>query len=150
MGLLLAFGCWAAARVKRTTEGGRVALPQADTVAAMASVLILGIDPHAVPGMDGVVMRRALDAELARFDADGLDSEMALVGLDGSDEIVLTKALSERQWDVVVVGGGIRKPEPLHGLFEMVVNLIRRHGSQAAIAFNTSGGDSLEAAPRWL
>lgn len=32
----------------------------------------------------------------------------------------------------------------------MTVNLIRRHAPRAAIAFNTSGGDSVEAARRWL
>ena len=33
---------------------------------------------------------------------------------------------------------------------EQVVNLVRRHAPGAAIAFNTSGGDSVEAAERWL
>lgn len=42
--------------------------------------------------------------------------------------------------------GGIRKSEPLLGFFEQVVNLIRRHAPDAAIAFNSSGGDSIEAA----
>ncbi|GAA4975048.1 hypothetical protein GCM10023205_47300 [Yinghuangia aomiensis] len=49
-----------------------------------------------------------------------------------------------------MVGGGVRKTEPLLPLFERIVNLIRRHAPQAAIAFNTSGGDSVEAAQRWL
>lgn len=35
-------------------------------------------------------------------------------------------------------------------MFEKVVNLIRQHAPQAAIAFNTSPGDSAEAALRWL
>ncbi|WP_411122821.1 hypothetical protein [Streptomyces sp. x-19] len=48
------------------------------------------------------------------------------------------------------VGGGIRKTEQLLPLFEQIVNLIRRHAPQAAIAFNTGGGDSFEAAQRWL
>jgi hypothetical protein len=58
--------------------------------------------------------------------------------------------LTARAWDVVVVGGGIRKPEQLLPFFEQVVNLIRRHAPDAAIAFNSSGGDSVEAALRWL
>jgi hypothetical protein len=57
----------------------------------MSSALIIGFDPHAVPGMNGDAMRAVLDQELAR-----------------------------------------------------------RHAPQAAIAFNTSGGDSVEAAQRWL
>ncbi|SDN56966.1 hypothetical protein SAMN04487981_105470 [Streptomyces sp. cf386] len=57
---------------------------------------------------------------------------------------------TERPWDVVVVGGGIRKTEQLLPLFERIVNLTHRHAPQAAIAFNTSGGGSVEAAQRWL
>jgi hypothetical protein len=49
-----------------------------------------------------------------------------------------------------VVGGGIRKPEPLLEFFEAVVNLIRVHLPDAAIAFNADGGSSLEAAIRVL
>lgn len=116
----------------------------------MASVLVVGIDPYAVPGMDGAAIRAGLDAELARFAAHGIDAGMTLVALDETTEPTLVAALSERPWDVVVIGGGIRKPEPLLELFEAVVNLVRRTAPQAAIAFNTSGGDSVEAAQRWL
>ncbi len=41
-------------------------------------------------------------------------------------------------------------PEPLLSRFEQVVKLIRRHVPKAAIAFNTSGGDRVESAKRWL
>ncbi|MEU6968961.1 hypothetical protein AB0A71_14700 [Kitasatospora aureofaciens] len=116
----------------------------------MPSVLVLGIDPHAVPGMDGAVIRAALDQELARFGEHAIDASMALIALDESAESTMITALSEREWDVVVIGGGIRKPEPLLPLFEQVVNLVRRHAPKASIAFNTSGGDSVEAAKRWL
>jgi nucleotide-binding universal stress UspA family protein len=116
----------------------------------MPSVLVLGIDPHAVPGMDGDAMRAALDQELARFGEHAIDAAMTLIALGESAEAVIVAALTERDWDAVVVGGGIRKPEPLLVLFEQVVNLVRRHAPQAAIAFNTSGGDSVEAARRWL
>ena len=119
-------------------------------MAGMPSVLILGIDPHAVPGMDGDAVRAALDQELARFGEQAVDAAMVLVALDGTAESAMAAALSERVWDVVVIGGGIRRPEPLLPLFEQVVNLVRRRAPQAAIAFNTSGGDSLVAAKRWL
>jgi len=51
---------------------------------------------------------------------------------------------------IVVVGGGIRKPDDLVELFEAVVDLIHRHAPQAAIAFNTNPVTSLDAALRWL
>ncbi len=49
-----------------------------------------------------------------------------------------------------MVGGGIRKPEPFIELFELVINLIRQHAPDAAIAFNTTGENSVEAVLRWL
>ena len=95
-------------------------------------------------------MRAVLDKELARFGEHGIDASTALIAPDGSAESMVVTALSERDWDVVVIGGGIRKPEPLLTFFEQVVNLVRQHAPGAAIAFNTSIGDSVEAAMRWL
>ncbi|MCX4571797.1 hypothetical protein OHB41_00950 [Streptomyces sp. NBC_01571] len=116
----------------------------------MSSALVVGYDPQAIPGVDGQALRAALDAELARFGEHGINAAMAPVTFDESAESTLAASLTERPWDLVVVGGGIPKPEQLLPLFEEVVNLIRRHSPQAAIAFNTGGGDSVEAAQRWL
>jgi hypothetical protein len=112
----------------------------------ISSVLVLGIDPHAIPGMDSDTVRGGLDAELARFATFGIDVTLTLLDLDASAEDTVAAALAQRPWDVVVVGGGIRKPEPLLGLFELIVNLIRCGALQATIALNTSGGDTVEAA----
>ena len=103
-----------------------------------------------MPGVDGAAVRAALEQELARFGDHAIDASMLLIALDESAEPGLAAALSGREWDVVVIGGGIRKPEPLLPLFEQAVNLVRRYAPKAAIAFNTSGGDSVEAARRWL
>ncbi|MCE4941692.1 hypothetical protein LVX13_00865 [Streptomyces albulus] len=116
----------------------------------MTSALVVGYDPQAIPGVDGDALRGALDAELARFGAHGIDASMTLIAFDASAEPALVESLTKQPWDVVVVGGGIRKTEQLLPLFEQIVNLIRRHAPQAAIAFNTGGGDSVEAAQRWL
>ncbi|MEU7178062.1 hypothetical protein ACWIG3_11875 [Streptomyces celluloflavus] len=116
----------------------------------MSSVLVVGYDPQAIPGGDGEALGAALDAELVRFGEQGIDAAVALVVFDESAASVLVASLTERPWDVVVVGGGIRKTEQLLPLFEQTVNLIRRHAPQAAIAFNTGIGDSVEAAQRWL
>jgi hypothetical protein len=116
----------------------------------MPSVLVLGVDPHTVPGMDGDAIQAVLDTELARFGDHGIDASMTLIVFDDSAEPAVVASLTQRAWDVVVIGGGIRKPEPLVMFFEQVVNLVRRHVPGAAIAFNTSGGDSVEAALRWL
>lgn len=50
----------------------------------------------------------------------------------------------------MLIGGGIRKTDDLVELLEQVVNLAHRHAPQAAIAFNTNPGDSVQAAQRQL
>ncbi|MEV0256189.1 hypothetical protein AB0H82_18240 [Streptomyces sp. NPDC050732] len=116
----------------------------------MSSVLVIGYDPQAIPGVDAEGLRAALDKELARFGEHGIEAAMALVVFGESAEPTLVASLTERAWDVVVVGAGIRKTEQLLPLFEQIVNLIHRHAPQAAIAFNSTGGDSVEAAARRL
>ncbi|MFJ4413986.1 hypothetical protein ACWIG4_02945 [Streptomyces sp. NPDC002248] len=116
----------------------------------MPHALVVGYDPEGIPGADGPALRALLDAELARFATYGVGADMVLVEYDEHAEHALAKALASRAWDVVVIGGGLRKAEPLLPLFEAAVNLVRRHAPQAAIAFNTSGGDSVEAALRHL
>jgi hypothetical protein len=55
-----------------------------------------------------------------------------------------------RQWECVVIGGGVRKPDDQLELFERVVNLVRRHAPDAAIAFNATPTDTFDAAARWI
>ncbi|MEU9162754.1 hypothetical protein AB0D29_21075 [Streptomyces sp. NPDC048424] len=93
---------------------------------------------------------KACDGTVARFGEHGIDAAMATVAYGGTAEAALVTALTERQCDVVVVGGGIRRTEQLLPLFEQIVNLIRRHAPRAAIAFNAGVGDILEAARRRL
>ncbi|MFI5768994.1 hypothetical protein ACIA74_10635 [Streptomyces sp. NPDC051658] len=116
----------------------------------MSSVLVVGYDPQALPGVDAEVVRATLAEEVRRFGELGIEAAMTLVVFDESAGPAIVASLAERPWDVVVVGGGIRKTEQLFPLFEQIVNLIRRHAPGAAIAFNTNAGDSVEAAQRWL
>ncbi len=97
-------------------------------------------------------MAEATATGLARFVDAGIGVASCLVGLDGSDDIeaVVTKALRSRSWEVVVVGGGIRKPDDQLELFERIINCVHRHAPQAAIAFNSTPTDTLDAAARWL
>ncbi|MYU35604.1 hypothetical protein GTW52_21250 [Streptomyces sp. SID8358] len=67
-----------------------------------------------------------------------------------SAEPARVASLTRRPWDGGVVGVGIRRTERLPPLPEQIANLIRRHAPQGAVAFDSSGGDSVEAAQRWL
>ncbi|WP_284532542.1 hypothetical protein [Nocardioides sp. T2.26MG-1] len=113
-------------------------------------VLVIGLDPYRVPGpWDPAPVAAGIEEGRARFAEHGVGAEFCLVGLDGSDDVpaVVTAALSSRLWECVVVGGGVRGDL---ALFEQVVNLVRRHAPDAAIAFNSTPADTFDAAARWL
>lgn len=117
---------------------------------AIARVLIAGLDPHALPGIDVEAVDRALAYGLERVRAAGYLVEQILVPLEESALDQIKQAVVSQAWDVVVIGGGIRKPEPLLEFFEAVVNLVHTGAPAAKIAFNADGGTSLEAVQRVL
>lgn len=120
------------------------------TPAVTPRVLVIGLDPFRVPGpWDPQPAADAIDVGRTRFVEHGVEADFCLFGLDGSDDVeaVVTAALGARPWECVVIGGGVRTvPE----LVERVVNLVRRHAPDAAIAFSASPADTLQAATRWI
>jgi hypothetical protein len=58
--------------------------------------------------------------------------------------------LASKSYDCVVIGAGVRLPPRGLALFEAVINAVHKAAPGAAIAFNTTPGDSADAAARWL
>ncbi|MEV7424052.1 MULTISPECIES: hypothetical protein [unclassified Streptomyces] len=102
-----------------------------------------------MPGIDADALLKGLDLQMAQFEKLGIDTATALITPDESSEPPLVAQLTDRPWDVVLVGGGVRRPENLVQ-FERVLNLTHRYAPQAAVAFNTGIDDCVEAARRWL
>jgi hypothetical protein len=116
-------------------------------------VLVIRLDPHRVPGSwDPEPVTAAINAGISKFAEHGVGVQTCLFGLDGSDNIAETvaRALRSRHWECVVIGGGVRSGDEQVELFEEVINLVRRHAPEAAIAFNTTPTDTYDAAIRWL
>ena len=125
----------------------------ADPEGSNLHVLVIGLDPYRVPGpWDPKPVADAIQVGMTALAERGFQAEACLVGLDGSEavEAPITVALQRKRWDCVVVGGGIRHPEEQLELFESVINLIRRHAPQAAVAFNRTPHDLADAAARTL
>ena len=120
-------------------------------------VLIIGVDPSTLdpaewgvtPEQNAMVQAAIAESERDFIDA-GYDISMCLIALDADLDAVLVPQIRAKTWDVVVVGGGIRKPPELLELFEQVTNAVHLNAPQAAIAFNTKPSDCLEAARRWI
>ncbi|EST39045.1 hypothetical protein N566_04195 [Streptomycetaceae bacterium MP113-05] len=115
-----------------------------------ARVLVIGLDPAGIQGWDPEPVQAALTRGHSRFDASGVEADWCLVALDEDPEGAVVASLTRRTYACVVIGGGIRKHEPLLEFFEKVVNLVRQHAPDAAIAFNSSPEDCADAALRWL
>ena len=113
-------------------------------------VLVIGIDPRSVPGANCELVETALRYGQSRFERFGILADLCLVGLDEKAESRITSWLEREPYACVVIGGGIRKPEPQLEFFERVINLVREHAPGATIGFNTNPSDSADAALRCL
>jgi hypothetical protein len=111
---------------------------------------VIGLDPAKLEGWDPEPVQAAIARGHARFDDHGIEADLCLVAPDENPEGAIVEALTREDYACVVIGGGIRKHEPLLELFENVVNLVRQHAPGAAIAFNSSPEDTADAALRWL
>ena len=123
----------------------------------MTRVLLIGIEPEEADLFDPDIplgttpekISAAIHAALADMEGRGWDAGFCSILPDGSAEATIAASLA-RQWDCVVIGGGIRVPMRSVPLFERVINAVRRNAPGTPIAFNTSPGDSADAAARWL
>jgi hypothetical protein len=120
---------------------------------ASPRVLVIGLDPSRVPGpWDPKPVAEAIEVGLAEFAMHGVGVETCLIGLDGGDDVeaVVGSALQSHAWECVTVGGGLRHSDDQVELLEAVINLVRQHAPDAAIAFNRTPATIYEAAARWL
>lgn len=118
---------------------------------AAARVLVLGLDPATVPGIDPEVVSEGVEHGQERFAEAGISADLGLVRLgDGAEQDEVIELLRAAPYECVVIGGGIWRAEDRLPFFESVIDLVRRHAPQAAIAFNSSPSDSVDAARRWL
>ncbi|MFF4875202.1 hypothetical protein [Micromonospora sp. NPDC000668] len=117
---------------------------------ARGPVLVIGLDPVRIPGWDPEPVVAAIARGQARFVDLDIEADLCLVVPDETAEGAIVEALTRKDYACVVVGGGIRKHEPLLEFFETVVNLVRQRAPGAAIAFNSSPEDTADAALRWL
>ncbi|MFG1674662.1 hypothetical protein [Micromonospora sp. NPDC049282] len=117
---------------------------------AHGPVLVIGLDPVRIPGWDPEPVVAAIARGHERFAEHGIEADLCLTATDAVAEEEITAALTRRRYACVVIGGGIRKHEPLLEFFEQVVNLVHRHAPDAAIAFNSTPEDTVDAARRRL
>lgn len=125
---------------------------------AKKSVLIIGQDPalidfgapDAPKNMSAEKVMAGLHDSLARLHAAGHDAEMLLTRDAASVEAQVSQALQGKNYDVIVIGAGLRTLPPMAAQFERLINVLRNIAPRSALAFNSRPDDSYEAALRWL
>jgi hypothetical protein len=111
------------------------------------NVLLIGFAPDSIPGFEPGAVAASLDEGSRRFAELGMAEDQCLIGFgepDATAHATIVEHLAKKPYDCVVVGGGVRKPAELLGLFQAVVNLVHWHQPQAAIAFNSGPTDSAD------
>ncbi|MDM0070459.1 hypothetical protein [Variovorax sp. J31P207] len=117
-------------------------------------VLVIGLEPtlvdfSAMPDMNAAKVRTGLEADQAKLAALGYEASLCLTDLGETAADVVARKLSEKAFDCVVIGAGIRTLPAYFLLFEQLINVVHRSAPGARICFNTRPSDTAEAVQRW-
>lgn len=124
----------------------------------MTKVLLIGQVPETVdfsnpalpPGMTAEIIQAGIASTLADMRGRGWTAVSCTVRPDETAVPQVVAELQKADYDVVVIGGGIRIPPPALLMFEAILNAVHAHAPKARIAFNTRPENSADAAARWL
>ena len=117
-------------------------------------VLCIGWEPNSVdyskyPGMDPERLRSVLEVDLQKLNDIGYDAQIGYITSEESAVKEVVDLLSNRRFDIVLIGAGVRKDDDCFYLFEKLVNVVHQHATTAKICFNTGPTDSVQAVQRW-
>jgi trans-aconitate methyltransferase len=122
------------------------------------SILIVGEDPafidfgapDAPKGMTAAKIMTGLNDSVARLKAAGHDADLLLTRDAESVEAQVSSALQRKNYDVIVIGAGLRVLPAMAEQFERLMNVLHSKAVQSKFAFNSRPDDSDAAARRWL
>jgi hypothetical protein len=119
------------------------------------NVMSIGLHPDVVnyalfPGLTHEKLSHALKMQMEQLEKQGFNMTMCLVDLGQTAEQTARSALLEKQYDVVLIGAGVRTPPPHFSLFEKLINVVHECAPKSKICFNTTADDTTEAILRWV
>lgn len=126
----------------------------------MKNVLIIGLDPALInfshpdykdfPGLNAEKVISGLEMGKKSLLDINLNAEICLIDFGQTAETVILKKLSEKCFDYILIGAGVRAVKGNFILFEKLINILHEHAPKAKICFNTNPNDTAEAVKRWL
>ena len=121
-------------------------------------VLLVGIDPYlidftspefaAFPGLTAQKVEAGIKGSIDQLNQKDFVAELCWTDFGQTAASVLEKKLKQQDFEVVLIGAGIRVPEKNLFLFEQLLNVIHTHAVQALICFNTSPADTIASIER--
>jgi hypothetical protein len=117
-------------------------------------VLMIGWHPSVVnyakyPGLTPEKLEAGLRADETRLAELGYAPTLAFIRSAETAEADLAAHLEGEDFDVVMIGAGVRRDDEHFVVFERLVNVVHAKAPRARIAFNTGPTDSAEAVRRW-
>lgn len=121
-----------------------------------AHVLQIGMDPSVIdfspwPGQDADQLRARIAAPRAALCDEGLDVTPCLVPDDAdAAEVIVREVLTDRRFDVIEIGSGMRTSHEYTTIFERVVNTVIALQPGVPLCFNDSPESTPDAVRRGL
>lgn len=118
-------------------------------------IFLIGLDPAVVdfsafPSLNYEKLSASLTAQQQGLLDMGFDAGWCLVDRGETAESVVRTALSAKQYDVILIGAGVRTSPSHFLLFERLINIVHEHAPKSKICFNTNPDDTKDAVLRWL
>jgi hypothetical protein len=123
-------------------------------------VLIIGIDPFiidftspefaAFPGLTAQKVEAGIKGAINQLAETGYDAELCWTDFGNTASTTVKNKLMQQNYDIVLIGAGIRIPPNNFFFFEKLVNTIHEFAPKARFCFNTNPTDTIEAVKRWI
>jgi len=125
------------------------------------TVLVIGLEPTLIDfshsdyastglGLDATKVLAGLKSSEEELSRLGYSVQMCLTDFGATAEAVVRSQLTQKQFDCVLIGAGVRAMPSNFLLFEKLVNVVHEHAPHAKICFNTKPSDTADAVRRWL
>ncbi|OWW23157.1 hypothetical protein B4Q04_22135 [Zobellia sp. OII3] len=107
-------------------------------------------NPELPHGLSAEIIGKGTIATLDKLNASGYQTDLFLIDTGTTDLSHLAGQLTEKKYDGVVVGNGIRGVKVNFITFEQVINVVHTYAPNAKIIFNSLPTDTEESIQRWL
>ena len=119
------------------------------------NVLLVGWNPDVVdyskwPELTPEKLRAGLEGDRDKMNDLGYEAKLGLINTAETASESVIGLLSEKTYDCVLIGAGVRTVDEYILLFETLINTVHQHAPQAKICFNTGPFDSVDAVQRWV